>query len=277
MDVARKGLTDPDPMVRIGALDMLEGVPPARRWAPGSPLLTDAVKGVRIKAASVLAATANARSTASDRERFERAAEEFVAAQRLNADRPEAHSMLGSFFAQRGAVADAEAEYEAALRISPRYAPAAINLADLYRHLQLESRGEDILRRAIAAVPDDAGLHHALGLTLVRLKRLEEAASELRRAAELAPEQARYAYVYAVALHSNGRAGEALNALKDSVARHPDDRDTLLALISFSREAGDPGNALEYARQLARIAPGDPTIANLLEDLRRKVKEQETR
>ena len=106
----------------------------------------------------------------------------------------------------------------------------------------------------------------------MRLKRLDEALGELRRAAELAPEQARYAYVYAVALHSVGRSSEAMTALKESLARHPDDRDTLLALISFSREAGDPGTALEYAEQLARIAPTDQSISGLIEDLRRQVK-----
>ena len=39
----RKGLSDPDPMVRIGALDMLEGVPPDAALAACSPLLSDAV------------------------------------------------------------------------------------------------------------------------------------------------------------------------------------------------------------------------------------------
>ena len=41
IDLARRGLTDPDPMVRIGALDMLEGVPLTQRWPLASPLLTD--------------------------------------------------------------------------------------------------------------------------------------------------------------------------------------------------------------------------------------------
>ena len=224
-----------------------------------------------------LPASRTAQLTASDRQRFGRAAEEFIAAQKLNADRPEARSMLGSFYAQRGATAEAETEYRAALRLSPQYTPAAINLADLYRRLQREADGENVLRGAIAAVPQDAGVHHALGLTLVRLKRLDEALGELRRAAELAPEQARYAYVYAVALHSAGRGSEAMTVLKDSLARHPDDRDTLLALISFSRDAGDPGTALEYAEQLARIAPTDQTIAALIENLRQQVKKPEPR
>ena len=240
--LARSGLSDPDPMVRIGALDMLEGVPMVQRWPLASPLLADAVQGVRIRAASLLAGVPNTQLTASDRQRLERAAQEFIAAQKLNADRPEARSMLGTFYAQRGAVADAEAEYKVALRLSPQYMPAAINLADLYRRLEREADGEAILRGAIAAAPQDAGVHHALGLTLVRLKRLDEALGELRRAAELAPEQARYAYVYAVALHSAGRGSEAMTALKDGLARHPDDRDTLLALIGYQPRRGRSGD-----------------------------------
>jgi tetratricopeptide (TPR) repeat protein len=272
MAVARSGLSDPDPMVRIGALDMLEGVPLAQRWPLASLLLTDAVQGVRIRAASLLAGVPTAQLNASDRQRFGRAADEFIAAQKSNADRPEARSMLGSYYAQRGATAEAETEYKAALRLSPQYMPAAINLADLYRRLQREYDAENVLRAAIVAVPQDAGVHHALGLTLVRLKRLDEALAELRRASELAPELVRYAYVYAVALHSAGRGSEAITALKQSLARHPGDRDTLLALISFSRDAGDPSATLEYAEQLARIAPEDQAISRLIQDLRQQVK-----
>jgi predicted CXXCH cytochrome family protein len=273
INLAQKGLADPDPMVRIGALDMLEGVPLAQRWPLASAFLADDVQGVRIRAASLLAGVPNTQLTASDRQRFGRAAEEFIAAQKLNADRPEARSMLGSFYAQRGATAEAETEYRAALRLSHQYTPAAINLADLYRRLQREADGENVLRSAIAAVPQDAGVHHALGLTLVRLKRLDEALAELRLAAELAPDQARYAYVYAVALHSAGRGSEAMTALEISLARHPNDRDTLLALISFSRDAGEPGTALEYAERLARIAPTDPNISGLTQQLRRQLNE----
>jgi Tfp pilus assembly protein PilF len=61
--------------------------------------------------------------------------------------------------------------------------------------------------------------------------------------------------------------------LKASLARHPGDRDTLLALVSFSRDAGDVATALNYAEQLARAAPGEPGLAALIENLRRQVKE----
>jgi Flp pilus assembly protein TadD len=106
-------------------------------------------------------------------------------------------------------------------------------------------------------------------LALVRLKRSDEALGELRRAAELAPDQPRY-YVYAVGLHSAGRREEAMAVLKESLVRHPADRDATLAIVGFSREAGDTTTALQYAERLARYAPDDPDLASLVEELRRQ-------
>src|SRR5262249_40881043 len=130
--LARSGLGDPDPMVRIGALDMLENLPASQTWPLVAPLLSDSSRGVRMSAVAMLAAVPTASLPAADRERFDRAADEFIAAQRFNADRPEAHSTLGNFYVRRGQTTDAEAEFKTALRLSPQFTPAAINLADLY-------------------------------------------------------------------------------------------------------------------------------------------------
>jgi predicted CXXCH cytochrome family protein len=272
IELAREGLSDPDPMVRIGALDMLDGLPGDRIWPLVSPLLSDSSRGVRIRAVSVLAAVPAANQPAPDRAAFELAATEFVAAQRFNADRPEARSTLGNFYAHRRLTGDAENEYKAALRLSPQYAPAAINLADLYRQLGRDGDGERVLTTAIASSGRDAGLHHALGLTLIREKRPDKALDELRIATELEPDRTRYAYVYAVALHSSRRVDEAAKVLKENLARHPGDRDTLLALVTFSRDAGDIGAALEYAEQLSRLAPNDRDLTRLTDDLRARLK-----
>src|SRR5262249_52149468 len=184
---------------------------------------------------------------------------------RLNADRPEARSALANFYARRGLSAEAEAEYKAALRLSPHYPPAAINLADLYNRLGGNQEGESVLPSAIGAAPQDAGLHHALGLALVRLKRQDDALDEFRRATEIEPSRARYAYVYAVALHSKGRASDAIAVLEGSLARDPNDREALSALVSFNRDAGQIATALGYAERLARLAPNDRDLANLIQ------------
>jgi Flp pilus assembly protein TadD len=271
IDLARQGLADRDPMVRIGAMDMLARVPPEQVWSPVAPLLSDPVRGVRMRAALLLAAVPPARQPAADRASFEHAAAEFVAARRLNADRPEERATLASFYARRGLAADAETEYKAALRLSPQYAPAAVNLADLYRQTGRDGEGEGVLRAALAQSPQDPGLHYALGLLLTRMKRPAEALDELRRASELAPDRVRYAYVYAVALHSAGQREQAMTALKKILAVHPDDRDTLLAVIGFARDAGDLAVALDYAKRLAQIAPDDQSVRAFVDNLQRQV------
>jgi predicted CXXCH cytochrome family protein len=269
IELARNGLQDRDPMVRIGAMDMLAQVPSEQLWTPVAPLLSDPVRGVRMRAALLLAAPA-ARQPAAERAQFDSAAAEFVAARRLNADRPEERAMLASFYARRGLAAEAETEYKAALRLSPQYAPAATNLADLYRQTGRDREGEGVLRAALAQSPEDAGLHHALGLLLTRMKQPADALDELRRASELAPGSTRYAYVHAVALHSAGQREQAMTVLKKILADHPDDRDSLQAIMAFARDDGDVATALEYAKRLAQLAPNDPNLKALVDSLQSK-------
>jgi tetratricopeptide (TPR) repeat protein len=270
----REGLADPDPLVRLAALDHLDSASPAQIWPLVSPFLTDPVRGVRLKAAFLLGGTPRHNLSAGDRARLAAAEAEFVAAQELNADRPEARALLGRYHARIGDTAAAEADYQAALRLSPQFAPAAVNLADLYRNLGRDADAEAVLRQALETSPDDGGLHHALGLTLVRLKRHDDAIEELRIAAELEPDRARYAYVYAVGLESVGRRPEAIEVLKENVARHPGDRDSLMALINFAREDGDSATALRYAEQLAQIEPDNKPLAGLVQQLRNEIGEK---
>ena len=269
VNLIRRALSDPDPLVRLGALDMLEGIPADELWMLASAQLTDPVRGVRIRAAELLASVPATSQPAVDRGKFVKAAAEFVAAQKLNADRPEARTALGSFFARQANAAEAEAEYQAALRLDPWFAPAAINLSDLYRLIGRDGDGERVLRESLSRSPQVASLHHALGLTLVREKHTEAALDELRQAASLDPSQARYAYVYAVGLHSAGRRDEALAVLKEGLRSHPNDLDTLSAAINFSREKGDVAATLDYAERMARLVPEDPRLTDLIRELKR--------
>jgi hypothetical protein len=47
-------------------------------------------------------------------------------------------------------------QHKAALQLSPQYATAAINLADLYRQLGRDNEGENVLRSALVASPREA-------------------------------------------------------------------------------------------------------------------------
>ena len=59
-------------------------------------------------------------------------------------------------------------------------------------------------------MPTVAELHYALGLSLVRQQRAAAATEALQQAASLDPDRVRFVYVYAVALNSTGKPGEAV-------------------------------------------------------------------
>ena len=149
------------------------------------------------------------------------------------------------------------------LRGSPSSCPAYVNLAEILRTGGREAEAERVLRDAIAAVPTAADAYNALGLSLVRQRRLPEALDALSRAATLAPDEPRFAYVLAVALHDTGATARSISTLERAHRRHPGDLDILRALISYALEARDIERTRRLGAKLAAVAPDDPLIAQL--------------
>jgi tetratricopeptide (TPR) repeat protein len=267
LPTVRNALNDPDPMVRSAAVNALAGADAATRAQLLPRMLGDPVRLVRVDAARSLAGEPEARLAPEDRKRFEAALDEYVAAQRFNADRPEAHAALGILHAARGRDAEAAAAYRRALELDPTYVQAALNLADLHRAVGREEEAERTLRDALKRSPRSAPVHHALGLTLVRQKRTAAALAELALAARLAPDDARFAYVYGVALHDTGKRAEALKVLRAALEHHPYDRDILFALATYESAAGDSSRARERVKLLRELEPENRDFARLAGEL----------
>jgi len=263
----RSALDDPDYLVRAAAAEALENADAQTRAELLARVLGDPVRLVRMDAARALAGEPEARLDGADRSRFEHALDEYVQAQRFNADRPEAQAALGNLYATRGHAEAAAAAYRQALALDPTYVPAALNLADLERALGQEAESEKTIRAILGREPGSAPAHHALGLALVREKRYPEALAEFARATELAPDDARFAYVYAVALNDTGRPADARKVLRAALARHPNDRSLLFALVSYERAAGELDAARGHLRQLLALEPDDPDVIRLKSEL----------
>ena len=266
-EIVRRGLGHSDPLIRVTALGALAGTEPGTRIGLVAPLLRDPVRAVRLEAASLLAGVPPDQLDAAQREALDRALNEYVEAQRLNADRTDGRLNLGSLYARQHRFDQAETEFRAAIRIEPQFIPAYVNLADSYREQGKEAEAEQTLREGLRQVPDNAEVHYALGLALARQKRLPDALRALRKAATLAPDSARFAYVYGVALHSSGKASAAIHVLEQALKRHGGNRDILFALASFSRDAGQTAQARDYANRLLALVPQDPDARALLKSL----------
>jgi Flp pilus assembly protein TadD len=86
----------------------------------------------------------------------------------------------------------------------------------------------------------------------------------------LAPDNPRYAYVYAAALNSTGAAAEAMALLAEAHRRHPANNDVLMALVSIARDKSDLAVALRHARELLTLDPADTRLRSLVSDLEKR-------
>jgi tetratricopeptide (TPR) repeat protein len=263
VDAISRALNDPDAVVRLAAVEALGGADAATRQRYLPRMLDDSVRAVRIEAARALAGAPEQSLPASQRDGFARVLAEYIAVQTYNADRPEGRMNLGNLYAQRRDVGGAIEEYRKAIAIDPTFVAAYANLADLYRAGGVDGEAEKTLREGLARNPKEAVLHHALGLTLVRQKRMAEGLQELRTASQLAPTSGRYAYVYAVALNSGGRTAEAIAVLNTALARQPYDRDILSGLAYFNAQAGKRDVALGYVKRLRELDPDSTEVAQM--------------
>ena len=223
-EAVRAALADREPLVRLGALEAVSALPPPER-AAAAPLLGDPLRAVRIAAAETLADAASPQWAPGAVAALGNALDEYRAAQRVSAERPESHVNLGSLAARRGELDAARSEYETAIRVGPWFVPAYVNLADLERAVGRDAEAEALLRRAIAIAPEVAEAHYALGLALVRQDRRAEALPELERAADLAPDVPRFAYVVALLLRESGDTAGAAKRLDRLLERFPGDAD----------------------------------------------------
>ena len=262
----RRNLSNPDSLIRSAALSALAAVAPELIIELAPELLSDPVRSVRIEAARVLSRLQGS-LPGEQLPAFRRANGERVAAQLAIAERPEAHLDLGNVHADAGNLDQAEAAFLLALRLEPRAVAARVNLADLYARNDRREDAEQILRDGIEMNADQAVLHHALGLMLVRGNQRDAALSELAIAASLQPNDSRFVYVYAIALNSLDRPGEAVALLFDATERFPADFDIHWALATMLRDQGRLEEAREVVTNLLEIYPQEDAGQNLLQSL----------
>jgi predicted CXXCH cytochrome family protein len=266
---ARLQLKDADPSVRIAGLGLIEFADPINRILSASLLLTDPIRGVRIEAARVLADVPDSQIAGGRVESRKSALSEYHDYLKLNADWPTENVNLGNLYLRQGKIEAAITAYQRAIMLDLKFRGAYVNLADAYRQQGRDDEGEKQLRKGLSLSPDAADLHHALGLLLVRKGDKSTALQEFAKASKLAPADARYAYVYGIALNSIGKQREALSALKAADTHNPNNLQLLSALISILRESGDIKAALVYAHKVAKVLPDNEEIKQLIVELER--------
>ncbi len=267
-----QGLSDEDPLVRLGALHGLEPLPPRVRLAGAAGRVDDPVRAVRIEAARLLAPFPAGSVSPELGAALERAERERLEALTARAALPAGRLGLALEAETQGDIVTAEQHYRNALALDPRFAPARFNLATLLNRANRNDDAERLLRDGLALTPDEGEMHYSLGLLLAEEERYAESAQALARAAELLPERYRVQLNLGLALARAGRSTASGTALRRALALAPSDPRVLQALAHHHMDRREWEAASEYAGRWLRVArdPARPrALLRQLEVLRR--------
>jgi cytochrome c-type biogenesis protein CcmH/NrfG len=253
-------LKNSDGLIRLNALRALERFPLETRAKATFELLDDPLKMVRVEAAKQLSAMPQGELPPSIKKKLQKGIDEYKQTLLFNADRAESMSALGELYANLGEDKKAIDAYKKAIKLQPEFVNSYINLAYFYQQRGEDKQGFSLLQDALKnaqAQTDRASVLHTLGLYYVRQKEPKKALEALRESATLDPQNARYAYIYAVALAQDS-VPKAIEVLKNSLKRHSGDIATLYALASYYEEIGDIKEAKNYrvkAQELQNFTP----------------------
>ncbi len=154
---------------------------------------------------------------------------------------------------------------------SKNFVPSRFNLANLYNKLGRNHEAELQLREIIEHQPDHGEANYSLGLLLAEMKRVEESADSLAKAAKLLPGRTRVRYNYALSLQHLGRSAEAEAEMLKAHRVNEQDPGIVYALATFYMKDRKWEQALPYTQKLAELAPDAPGPRQLLDQVRKKL------
>lgn len=258
----------PDPLVRLGAAQAASNLSPERRLEAIGRLLADETRAVRVTAVIALGNTPTADLLGEQRRTFRAALEDLRAYVEANVDMAEAQNNYGLLLMGQRQAEEAEAALRRAISLDGSLAGAHANLAELYRATGQNDKSENTYVDAIKNLPEEPLLRYGHALSLVRMKDMIGAISELEASVRLAPANAQYRTTLAVALDSVGRTDDAFNALSQPLPNASADANLLSTAIQFGLKLRRYPQTLTLAEELARLQPGNKQLAELILQLR---------
>jgi tetratricopeptide (TPR) repeat protein len=197
--------------------------------------------------------------------RLDEAMREFRQAVQLSGNFPDPHFHLGLAYLKTGKVDAAIFEYQEALRLNPAMTEAKYGLSEICAKLGDLDGAISLLRQIVQAEPDFAEGYYNLGLNLWnRYKNssglrqqsdLDEAASDERRASELAPSQPRSFAALGQILADRGDFGPAIESLRKAIELYPSNPEYHYDLGLILRRNSDFALAGDQFRIVVQIAP----------------------
>ena len=182
-------LKDDEPLVRAAATGALRQIALQDRVMLLMPLLGDASRSVRQRAAVEIAGAGVARLPAGADANYRKGLQDFMDARMANADTPESQVAIGGLALSRRQWDMAQEAFSTAVSIDPQMTSAWLVLAQLAEARGNVKGAEDALASASAASPRNVDVMLARGDVAARQQKFDDALDWYRRAQAADPQR----------------------------------------------------------------------------------------
>ena len=266
-----KAIKDPSPLVRGAAADALQHVPTREAVQALVTAAGDEYRLVRVRAAAALAMYPNLSLSEAEKKTVESAHKEYLASLTARPDQWSSHYNLGNYYLNRNELKHAVASYDTALKMEPRATLAMVNESMAYARLGENKKADESLKRALKVAPENPAANFNMGLLKAEQNDPKEAEKYLRRALKYDPQMAQAAYNLCV-ITSKDRINEAVVYCKKAADLRPQDPRYAYTLAFYLNRKGDKDEAVRILKTIVEKYPGDNEARSLLEQISQKEK-----
>jgi tetratricopeptide (TPR) repeat protein len=213
-------MKDPSPLIRSSAAESLGLRPSADGVQALAAATGDPVHLVRVRAAAALAGIPGFTASEKDNPSVTRATEEYLASILARPDLWFSHYNLGNHHLGRQDHAAAVSAYQTAIRLDPTQVAPYVNLSMAYARGGAAAQARAALVHALSLEPDNPQANFNMGLLAAERNDPVVAESHLRRALRADPLMAPAAYNLCVLLGEE-RTSEALEFCRRAAALAP--------------------------------------------------------
>ncbi len=264
---------DPSPLVRAAAVQTLGLMPSTESLQVLIEATGDEYRLVRVRAAAVIAAFPPMAVPDAYQVQLTKANKEYISSITARPDQWTSHYNMGNYRLGRGEARQAVVSYQAALKLEPQAIMAMVNSSIAYAQMGENGKAEKSLQQALKIAPDNATANFNMGLVkaekdepkqaekflkkamtadpqmaqaaynlciITAKDRINEAVTWCRKAAELRPQDPKYAYTLAFYLNEKGNKEEAIRTLKAIIEKHPGYKDAEMLLGEISKKGERP-------------------------------------
>lgn len=263
-------IRDPSPLVRSAATAVLRDVPTKEAVQALVEATGDDYRLVRVRTAASLAAYRDLPLDEARKKTVADANEEMLASILSRPDQWSSHYNLGNYHLDRGELKEAIASYDTALKLEPRAVLAMVNEAMAYARLGENQKAEDSLQKALKVAPDSAAAHFNMGLLKAELNDANGAEEHLRKALEVDPQMAQAAYNLCV-ITSKDRLGEAVSWCRKAADLRPQEPKYAFTLAFYLNQKGDRDESVSLLKAILGKHPGYRDAEMLLQQISKRV------